>query len=310
MSDLPMRHRTCETPYAPTAHTPGRLLGGALLVLAALLVATTLLGPVGFAAIQYPIPDDGALMSQLIALDIFAAAVVAPLTLCAAVLVWCQHPLGGVMTLAPSVYTAYMVPQYVLGPQYLRYDGNSQTFFPLQLVLLVLGWTTALLAWQQIPTATWAPPGRRERITGGVLIPLLAIMTFTRYVPALLDAAGAHPSAADYREGPGYFWTIALLDLGVALPAAIAAAAGIRHGSSWARKVALVLSGWLALVGPAVAGMAISAWLRDVPDASAGQAAAMTGLGALCAALALTLLTAVRPVAQQGQEQEKRAGAG
>ncbi|MET8565126.1 hypothetical protein ABZV75_32910 [Streptomyces flaveolus] len=309
MTDLPMRHRRCETPpYVPRADAPGRLLGGGLLVLAALLVATTLLGPVGFAAIRYPIPDDGALMSQLVALDIFAVAVVTPLALCAAVLVLRRHPLGGVMSLAPSVYTAYMVPQYVLGPQYLRYDGNSEAFFPLQLALFVLGWTTALLAWQQITLATWAPPGRRERITGGVLIPLLAIMTFTRYVPALRDAAGAHPSTADYREGPGYFWTITLLDLGVALPAAIAAAVGMPHGSPWARKVALVLSGWLALVGPAVACMAISAWLRDVPDASAGQAAAMTGLGVLCAALALTLLTAVRPAAQQGQGNEKKAG--
>jgi hypothetical protein len=303
-----MRHRTCATPYAPRAHAPGRLLGGSLLVLAALLVATTLLGPVGLAAIRYPIPDDGALMSQLIALDIFAVVVVAPLTLCAAVLVLRRHPLGGVIAIAPSVYTAYMVPQYVLGPQYLRYDGNSEAFFPLQLVLFVLGWTTALLAWRQMTPITWAPSGRRERVTGGVLIPLLAIVTFTRYVPALLDAAGAHPSAADYREGPGYFWTIALLDLGVALPAAIAATAGIRHGSPRARKVALLLSGWLALVGPAVACMAISAWLRDVPDASAGQAVAMTGLGALCAALALTLLTAVRPALQQAQEHEKKAG--
>lgn len=191
--------RTCETPSAPMAHAPGRLLGGGLLVPAALLVTTTLLGPVGFAAIRYPIPDGGAFMSRLVALDIFAVAVVAPLTLCAAVLVLRQRPLGGVLALSPSVYTAYMVPQYVLGPEYLRYDGDSEAFFPLQPAPFVLGWTTALLAWQQIPTVTWAPPGRRERITGGVLIPLLAITTFTRYVPALLDAAGARPDCRGRR---------------------------------------------------------------------------------------------------------------
>ncbi|MFF4546640.1 hypothetical protein [Streptomyces sp. NPDC001435] len=305
MSDLPIRHRTYETPYTRTrAHTLARLLGGGLLVLAALLVAGTLLGPVGFAAIHYPIPGHGALMSQLVALDVFSVAVVAPVAVCAAVLVLRRHPLGGVLALAPGVYTAYMVPQYVLGPQYLHYDGNSEAFFPLQLALFVLGWTTALLAWQQIDPAAWTPPGRRERLTGGMLIPLLAIVTFTRYVPAILDAAGTHPSAADYQEGPGYFWTIALLDLGVGLPAAIAAIAGMRHGSPWARKVALALSGWLALIGPAVAAMAISAWLRDVPDASVGQAATMTALGLVFAALALTLLTTVRPAASRARHKE------
>ncbi|MFJ3310700.1 hypothetical protein ACIPSA_48700 [Streptomyces sp. NPDC086549] len=305
MSDPPIRQKTCETPYTRTrAHTPGQLLGGGLLVLAALLVAGTLLGPVGFTAIRYPIPGHGALMSQLVALDVFSVAVVAPVAVCAAVLVLRRHPLGGVLALAPSVYTAYMVPQYVLGPQYLRYDGNSEAFFPLELALFVLGWTTALLAWQQINPATWTPPGRRERLTGGVLIPLLAIVTCTRYVPAILDAAGTHPSAADYQEGPGYFWTIALLDLGVGLPAAIAAIAGMRHGRPWARKVAMALSGWLALIGPAVAAMAISAWLRNVPNASAGQAAGMTALGLLFAALGLTLLTAVWPTAPQARHKE------
>ncbi|MEU5594808.1 hypothetical protein [Streptomyces sp. NPDC020298] len=307
MSLLPIRHSTSRTPYASAgAHTFGRLLGAELLVLAALLVTNTLLGPVGCAAIHYPIPDDGALMSQLVGLDVLAVVVVAPLAVCAAVLVLRRHPLGGVVAIAPGVYTAYMVPQYVLGPQYLRYDGDSEVLFPLQLALFVLGWTTAALAWQQITPAAWAPPGRRERITGGVLIPLLAIGTFTRYVPAILDAAGRHPSAADYLEGPGYFWTIALLDLGVGLPAAVAAAAGVRHSSPWARKAALVLSGWLALVGPAVASMAVSAWLRGAPGASVGQAAAMAVLGLLFTALGLTLLTAVRSAAQRAQDNDVR----
>ncbi|MFF9818698.1 hypothetical protein [Streptomyces sp. NPDC014006] len=298
MADLHIPRSTSTTADTPTgAHTPARLLGTGLLVLAALLVTNTLLGPAGSAVIDYPIPDDGTLMSQLVALDVFAVAVIAPLAVCAAVLVLRRHRLSGMVAIAPSVYTAYMVPQYVLGPQYLRYDGNSEAFFPLQLALFVLGWTTALLAWQQINPAAWAPPGRRERIIGGALIPLLAIVTFTRYVPAILDAAATHPSAADYREGPGYFWTIALLDLGVGLPAAIAATAGVRHGRAWARKLALALSGWLALVGPAVAAMAISAWLRDGPDASAGQAAAMTALGLLFSVLGVTLLTTERPSA-------------
>ncbi|MFD8005327.1 hypothetical protein [Streptomyces mirabilis] len=297
MAELPVLDSTSEAPSrAAGALTRGRLLAGGLLALAALLMVNTLLGPVGSAVIDYPIPDDGALMSQLLALDVFAIAVVAPLTVCAAVLVLRRHPLGGMVALAPAVYAAYMAPQYVLGPQYLRYDGNSAAFFPLHLALFVLGWTTAVLAWQSMDPAAWVPPGsRRERIVGGMLIPLLAVATFARYLPALLDTAGSHPSAADYQEGPGYFWTIALLDLGVGLPAAIAAAAGVRRGAAWARKTALTLSGWLALVGPAVGAMAVTAWLRHLPDASAEQAAAMTVLGLLFTALALNLFATLRP---------------
>ncbi|MEV0414901.1 hypothetical protein AB0I68_29890 [Streptomyces sp. NPDC050448] len=298
MTDRPVLHGAFEAPTSPPSGVvagPG-LLGGMLLALGTGLVLNSLLGPAGAEVIGYPIPDDGAVISQLVAVDVFALAVVAPLTVCAAVLVLRRRPLGPVLAMAPAVYTGYMVPQYVLGPQYLRYDGNSEAFFPLQLALFVLGWMTAVLAWRQMDPAAWAPPGRRERITGGVLIPLLAVATFARYVPAIIDVAGAHPSAADYQEAPGYFWAIALLDLGVGLPAAIAAAAGVRRGTVWARKTALTLSAWLALIGPAVGAMAVSAWIRDVPDASAGQATTMTALGLLFAALALTLLTALRPV--------------
>ncbi|MEH0548022.1 hypothetical protein QA802_34665 [Streptomyces sp. B21-105] len=300
MAELPVPASSSEAPpHAAGALIRGRLLAGGLLALAALIVVNTLLGPVGSAVIEYPVPDDGALKSQLVALDIFAVAVVAPLAVCAGVLVLRRHRLGAMVALAPAVYAAYMAPQYVLGPQYLRYDGNGEAFFPLHLALFVLGWTTAVLAWQQLDPAAWVPPARRERIVGGILIPFLAVVAFARYIPALLDAAGSHPSAADYQEGPGYFWTIALLDLGVGLPAAIAAAAGMRHGAAWARKTALALSGWLALVGPAVGAMAVAAWLRDLPDASAGQAAAMTVLGLLFTALTLTLFTTLRPALPQ-----------
>jgi branched-subunit amino acid permease len=54
--------------------------------------------------------------------------------------------------------------------------------------------------------------------------------------------------------------------------------------------------------------MAISAWLRDVPGASAGQAATMTALGLLFTGLGLTLLTAVRPAASQARHQECENG--
>lgn len=81
---------------------------------------------------------------------------------------------------------------------------------------------------------------------------------------------------------------IALFDLGLALPATAAACAGYRRGAAWARKALFGVLGWFALVGPAVAGMAIAMYVDDDPGASAGQAVAMTVLG-----LAFTALAAV-----------------
>ena len=47
-------------------------------------------------------------------------------------------------------------------------------------------------------------------------------MTRQGCVPGIIDVAGDDPSAADYREAPTFYWTIALLDLGIGLPATIA----------------------------------------------------------------------------------------
>ena len=88
-------------------------------------------------------------------------------------------------------------------------------------------------------------------------------------------------------------WTIALLDLGLGLPAIVAACVGIRRGAAWARRALYAVVGWLALVGTAVAGMAIAMFARDDPSMSAGAMVVMTVLALALVAIAVLLYAPV-----------------
>ena len=101
-------------------------LGAALLALAAGVAALSLLGPLVSGVIDYRITD--LILSQLIGLDAVSLVLVAPLAALAGVLTLRGHALGPVLALGPAAYVAYMVPQYVLGPDYLNQTGNNEQF--------------------------------------------------------------------------------------------------------------------------------------------------------------------------------------
>jgi len=83
------------------------------------------------------------------------------------------------------------------------------------------------------------------------------------------------------------FWTIILLDLGVVVPAGLAAGGGhLRGGTALAWKTAYAVVGWFALVGPAVAAMGVAMRLDDDPGASAGTLALFVTMGVTAVALA------------------------
>ena len=78
-----------------------------------------------------------------------------------------------------------------------------------------------------------------------------------------------------------------MLDLGVFLPAAVAACVGLVRGAGWAYRALYLVVGWFGLVGPAVAAMAITMYLKDDPNASGASALFITALGLAFAVLAL-----------------------
>jgi hypothetical protein len=135
--------------------------------------------------------------------------------------------------------------------------------------------------WRLVAVERITQSRRRDLRIGCVVLPVLGFLAFFRYVPALADAMSLAPEDEGYLAGPSFFWAIAMLDLGVFLPLTVIACFGLVRGASWAQKVLYTVVGWFGLVGPAVAAMAIATYVNYDPNASAGSALFMTGLGAL-----------------------------
>lgn len=256
--------------------------------LAAALAANSLLGPLVAGVIRYRFSET--LVHQGVGLDFVSLAFVAPILAVAAVLAWRGHAAAPVLALGPAAYSAYMAVQYVVGPEYTALPGNNERFFLLHLGLLILGLTLAARAWAAADPAELPPSSARgERLWGCVLL-LLGALLLLRYAPILVGLTTGGLGVPEYRENPTSFLLIAVMDLGVFTPAAIAAGFGLRRGQGWAKKALHGVVGWLGLVGPAVAAMAVTMRLAGDPTASPGRTVAFVGVGAALAALSIRLL--------------------
>ena len=266
-------------------------LGYGLITLGTGLALLSLLGPLGFEVIDYLVSET--LRNQTIGLDAVTLMLVAPIAAVTGVLALRRHPAAPVLALGPAAYSVYMLVQYVVGPDYLQRPGNNERFFLIYLALFVLAGLIGLRAWNAIDLKR-VPAVPRARLLGRVLLPLAGLLVFARYLPLLLDAARAKPLGGDYTAGPTFFWTIALLDLGVGLPTLVATAVGLRRGRDWAAKALWTLVGWLGLVGPAVVGMATVMYVNDDPNASISPLAIMSGLAIALVALAIFVFWPLR----------------
>ena len=245
-----------------------------LMALAVGLAANSLLGPLAAEVIEYRFSDT--LVNQGIGLDAVALLGAAPLAVVAAALVRRGHPAGPVLGFIPSTFAAYMAPQYIVGPDYLGLPGNNEQFFVFHLALFILAATVVVGCWNSIDRARLRPATptsdrRRSLILFGV-----AAFILLRWVPVVIELVGGDPTITDYRENPTSFMLIGVLDLGVVLPAVLAAAVAARAGALWARTGIYAAVGWFALVPAAVAAMAITMQLNDDPDASTANMIILT----------------------------------
>lgn len=255
-------------------------LGYLLIGLGAALAVNSLLGPLVFGVIEYHL--SGTLVNQGIGLDAFSLAVVSPLLLTAGLLILRGTSNAALIAIAPALYLPYMFVQYIAGPEYLLYEGNNESFFPLHIALLVLGTVAGAKAWSTVPEYALPSLSRRgERIGGVSVLAIAAFITFGMYigngfVDALRDfqAWTQEPGAnrSEYIENPHMYWTVVMMDLGFLVPASLATGVALlKGGTRWAAKAMYVVVGWLALVGPAVAAMGIAMEVNDDPAASPGK---------------------------------------
>lgn len=281
-----------------------RWLGVGLIALGTGLVVNSILGPMVFGLIDYPLSQT--LMNQTIGLDAVSLAVVAPVAVAAGALALRGHVGGPILGFGPAAYTWYMFLQFVLGPEYGYYPGA----LPLHLGLFVLSGAIAVGAWAvvgsgDVPTA----PRRSGRVRAAVLLGLVAFL-LSRYVPMVIDALGGEGLSAEARAGITMFWSILLLDLGIVLPATIAVAAGLFAGRGWATKAMFMLIGWWAFVPASVAAMGIVMVANGDPNASAGQVAVFVAAAVAFAAFAAALYRRLFPRRRADSVAEEPVGRG
>jgi len=248
-----------------------RWLAALLFTLAGGLALNSLLGPFVFEVIEYHYSET--IRNQGIGLDAVSLLIVAPLAVFAGGLVLRGRAAGSVLGLGPAAYAMYMMPQYIIGPDYLGLPGNNENFFALHFGLFVAAAATFGLAWTAIRPAELPQFGQGRR-RGAVAFLLLfpVFLVFALYLPGFSDALSAAPERREYLDNPTAFWIVAFLDLAVAAPAAVASGVALLRGTGWAAKGVYGMVGWFALTPPSVAAMAFVMVVNDDPNASTGRA--------------------------------------
>jgi hypothetical protein len=285
MSKTMPQQRTSASP-ARTGRVVARGDGwfaATLLILAAALVLNTVLGPLGVDVLAYPVTET--VENQLVGLELVTVVLVAPWCVVAAVLAARGHAAATPLAIGPAGYAAYMFVQYVLGPEHDTYAPGVL----LHLALFTLGLAIAVWAWVRTVASAVAWPARHRR-AHALALGLLAAFVLSRYVGGLAAAlGGGGPVPAEYREEPTFYWSIVLLDLGIVLPATVAAAVAVWRGTRTAAAALYGVVGWFALVPPSVASMGAVMLAREDPYAAAGQVVALTTVAVLFAVYAVVV---------------------
>jgi hypothetical protein len=258
-------------------------LGIASITLGAGLIANSLLGPFLADAIDYPWSPS--MRNQAIGLEAVSLFLVAPLCILAGLLSLRGRPTGPVLAFGPAAYATYMFLQYVIGPEYRYYAG----VLPLHLALFTLGAGIAVASWNAIDPGRLPPMARRSERRYALLLLVLAAFILTKYSPALAAAIAGDGLTAEFRQDVSMYWSIVLLDLGIVVPATIAAAVGLFRAASWSGKALYAVLGWFALVPPSVAAMGIAMAANDDPNGTVGEVAVLTIAAVVFAAIAVRL---------------------
>ena len=262
----------------------GRAYAGGLILLGAGLAANTMIGPLFADLIDYPFSET--VYNETLGLEAVTLLLAAPTAVAAGLLSARQHPAGPLLAFAPTSYGAYMLIQYIVGPQY----GEYRPVIAWHLLLLIISLGLLLRSW------TLADPGivPARRTRWAVIVIALTAFVLSRWLPAIAGIINgeAVPVAP---EDLTMYWSIFLLDLGVVVPAAVATAVGLLKDRSWSRKALFAVVGWFALVPPSVAAMSVVKIVRDDPAANVGDAVLFLVVAGLSTGLAAALYRPLFP---------------
>jgi hypothetical protein len=206
--------------------------------------------------------------NQLVGGGIISLLVAAPLAAAAGILWLRGHRAAPMLALGPSLYAVYMYFQFIVGPEYHRYDGNNEYAFPLYLALIVLGWVVAVGAWTALTSVPVPPIAAGLRKSFAMIVLLLNTGIALAWSAGIADVLDGGAVAAEYEADSTLFWVVKTMDLAVVVPVAFIMAIGLLRGAAWAIRLVYALAGFQTLLTGAVAGMAIAMAVRDDPAAN------------------------------------------
>jgi hypothetical protein len=229
------------------------------------MAASAILGPLVLGVIEFRVSENAE--GQLIGGEIVSLFVAAPLAVLAGAFWLRGHRLAPVLAIGPALYALYLYVQLIVGPDYHRYPGNNERFFPLFLAVVILGWALALRAWSAVGVAQLpAPAAGLRRLLAGILIILSGIFALA-WTASIADVLVGESVAQAYEEDPTLFWLVRLMDLGFVIPAALITGVGLLRRAPWATRPAYAVTAFLTLEVGAVAGMSTAMTVRDDPAA-------------------------------------------
>lgn len=271
-----------------------RTFRNALLGLAALLLANTVLGPAGLDVVDYPL--SASLLNQLLGLELVTVVLVVPALLLAARLAHRGRPEAALVAIGPAGYAAYMFAQYVVGPS----SRDTSPAVLLHLVVFALGTAVAVAGWAFAMRTDWPVSSRRQRRRWTALLTALAAFVTLRYLRLLAGTVTGAAIPEEFASEPAFYWSIVLLDLGLVVPATVAAAVTVHRGSRVALPATYAVVGWFALVPPSVAAMAAVMLWREDPYASVPTTVLLVVVAVVTSVVAARMFAALlrQPVRQ------------
>lgn len=275
-----------------TSGQRGSVLGAIMLTLALGVAAVSLLGPLGAGLIDYHVVAE--VENQVVGGDAAALLLVAPAAALAGVLALRGHRGGSVLALAPAAFSVYLYTQLALGGDFAARPGNSERFFPLFLLVFLLGLAGLVLAVLRVDAERLPPlsrPARRSVIA--VLLAVAFFLVVGLHLRGLVDVLDGPPYGIDYTQSPAVFWIVKWMDLGLVVPLTLVSALGLWRGAPWALVLAYAVVGWGALLGSAVAAMGVVMVLNDDPAAMPAATIVFVGFALAFLALAAWLLAPV-----------------
>lgn len=279
--------RAPQRPTARPAHRQSRLLAGILAATAVAIAAAAMVGPVGLDLLRYRTSDTT--LNQLLGSDAAALVVVAPLALGAALLAARRHPAAPLLATGIGGYAVYTYAQVIIGQEYLRLPGNVERFFPLLLTVFLLAEALVILGWRATPAHLPPPSPRLARTAGVTLLLVAAFLVFGLHLRSMLIAWQDPAQLTEYASSPTPFWMVKLMDLGIIVPAAVAAGIGVLRHAAWARRMMYALLTGYSCLAVSVASMAMVMLVNGDPDASPALAVGFGSFALVFVALTVAL---------------------